>query len=202
MTQDQKNIDKSEPKAKLAVWAKLEAGALSSNIESGKYDIASMAGRICALTDAIGSTTALARAADVSEGLVRKWRKGTSEPKISDLRRAAQEVGVSACWLMLGEGEPMAGGRPQMPVIASYKGRGDGDLAGASSRVTEMLEVDGRCGYGPVKARYEKADYVSLARAVKIVETLVGRPVSQIGLGELATQIESVYRQLNEVSDS
>lgn len=52
-----------------------------------------------------GSVTALARAIDRSDGAIRKWLRGASEPNVSDLRTIATATGVNVEWLVTGQGE-------------------------------------------------------------------------------------------------
>ena len=54
---------------------------------------------------AYGSATALAQAIQRSEGAVRKWARGISEPNVSDLRAICELTGVSIDWLVTGRGE-------------------------------------------------------------------------------------------------
>lgn len=61
------------------------------------------------MADTIGGTSALARAAEVSESVVRKWRNGTSDPAREKLIALASATNVRLEWLALGEG-PMRSG--------------------------------------------------------------------------------------------
>lgn len=45
----------------------------------------------------------MARDLDISEGAVRSWRKGRTEPKGKNLQRLAEYLGVSAAWLLYGD---------------------------------------------------------------------------------------------------
>jgi len=45
----------------------------------------------------------MARDLEISEGAVRSWRKGRTEPKGKNLQRLAEYLGVSAAWLLYGE---------------------------------------------------------------------------------------------------
>lgn len=59
-------------------------------------------GRIGLLIDRAGGVRALARRAGISEGAVRKWRKGTATPRHTYLVKLAQATGVSVQWLITG----------------------------------------------------------------------------------------------------
>lgn len=52
-----------------------------------------------------GSTSALARSIERSEGAVRKWLRGQSEPGVSDLRAICEATHTNIEWLVMGRGE-------------------------------------------------------------------------------------------------
>jgi len=52
-----------------------------------------------------GSTSALARSIERSEGAVRKWLRGQSEPGVSDLRAICEATHTNVEWLVMGKGE-------------------------------------------------------------------------------------------------
>lgn len=53
-----------------------------------------------------GSVTATAAAIHRSEGALRKWIRGTSEPNASDLRSICELTGTHISWLMFGDNLP------------------------------------------------------------------------------------------------
>ena len=61
--------------------------------------------RLRQVLDSYGSTSSLARAIDRSEGAVRKWLRGLSEPNVTDLRAICEETSTSVEWLVMGRGE-------------------------------------------------------------------------------------------------
>lgn len=67
--------------------------------------------------DSYGSTSAFARAIDRSEGAVRKWLKGQSEPAVSDLRTICNLTGTNVEWLVFGRGSRQGDiGRQELPI--------------------------------------------------------------------------------------
>ena len=60
--------------------------------------------------DAYGSASGLAKTIERSEGAVRKWLRGESEPNVTDLRAVCEQTGTSIEWLVTGNGtrEPQA----------------------------------------------------------------------------------------------
>lgn len=75
-----------------------------------KLAICKLADRLEPLAKSYESASALAREMGVSEGTIRKWAKGASEPRTSELVRLAQLLNVNLLWLATGEG-PMRGER-------------------------------------------------------------------------------------------
>jgi transcriptional regulator with XRE-family HTH domain len=55
-----------------------------------------------------GSASTLARIIERSEGAVRKWLRGESEPNVTDLRSLCEETRTSVDWLVTGQGARQA----------------------------------------------------------------------------------------------
>jgi len=62
------------------------------------------AARLREVIDAYGSASGLAKAIERSEGAVRKWLRGESEPNVTDLRAVCEQTGTSIEWLVTGQG--------------------------------------------------------------------------------------------------
>lgn len=62
------------------------------------------ASRLREVIDAYGSASGLAKAIERSEGAVRKWLRGESEPNVTDLRAVCEQTGTSIEWLVTGRG--------------------------------------------------------------------------------------------------
>jgi hypothetical protein len=62
------------------------------------------AARLREVIDAYGSASALAKAIDRSEGAVRKWLRGESEPNVTDLRCVCEQTATGIEWLVTGNG--------------------------------------------------------------------------------------------------
>jgi hypothetical protein len=60
--------------------------------------------RLREVIDAYGSASGLAKAIERSEGAVRKWLRGESEPNVTDLRAVCEQTGTSIEWLVTGRG--------------------------------------------------------------------------------------------------
>jgi transcriptional regulator with XRE-family HTH domain len=74
------------------------------------------AARLRQVLDSYGSTSSLARCIDRSEGAVRKWLRGQSEPNVSDLRAICEITATSVEWLVMGRGPREAPPEPSFGV--------------------------------------------------------------------------------------
>jgi hypothetical protein len=62
------------------------------------------AARLREVIDAYGSASGLAKTIERSEGAVRKWLRGESEPNVTDLRAVCEQTATSIEWLVTGKG--------------------------------------------------------------------------------------------------
>ena len=69
-----------------------------------RQESSGFAARLREVIDAYGSASGLAKAIDRSEGAVRKWLRGESEPNVTDLRSVCEQTGTSIEWLVTGDG--------------------------------------------------------------------------------------------------
>ena len=60
--------------------------------------------RLRQVIDAYGSANSMAKAIERSEGAVRKWLRGESEPNVTDLRTLCEQTHTSIEWLVTGRG--------------------------------------------------------------------------------------------------
>lgn len=60
--------------------------------------------RLRQVIDAYGSANSIAKAIERSEGAVRKWLRGESEPNVTDLRTLCDQTQTSLEWLVAGRG--------------------------------------------------------------------------------------------------
>lgn len=72
---------------------------------------ATFADRIRLLIQHVGSATEIARMCGFSEGVVRSWRDGNTDPSRARCVTLARTLGISLLWLVAGEG-PMIPGDP------------------------------------------------------------------------------------------
>ena len=70
-----------------------------------RQESSGFATRLREVIDAYGSASGLAKAIERSEGAVRKWLRGESEPNVTDLRAVCEQTGTSVEWLVAGRGQ-------------------------------------------------------------------------------------------------
>lgn len=87
------------------------------------------ASRLRSVVEAHGSANGIAKAIDRSEGAVRKWLRGESEPNVTDLRSLCEETHTSIEWLVTGHGRREAPSSAlQETAIPPYQGSGHDTL--------------------------------------------------------------------------
>jgi transcriptional regulator with XRE-family HTH domain len=69
-----------------------------------RQESSGFAARLREVIDAYGSASGLAKAIERSEGAVRKWLRGESEPNVTDLRSVCDQTGTRIEWLVTGNG--------------------------------------------------------------------------------------------------
>lgn len=87
------------------------------------------AARLRQVLSSYGSTSSLARTMERSEGALRKWLRGLSEPNVTDLRAICEITGTSVEWLVMGRGpqkDPMAGGQGDSGLAVRDEAGGPG----------------------------------------------------------------------------
>lgn len=80
------------------------------------------AARLRQVVQAYGSTTAMARDLNRSEGAIRKWLRGRSEPNVTDLRRICEISGTNVEWLVVGRGARLGPTQVRNTVAAPTAG--------------------------------------------------------------------------------
>lgn len=73
-----------------------------------KQENSGFAARLREVIEAYGSASGLAKVIERSEGAVRKWLRGESEPNVTDLRSLCEQTGTSIEWLVTGRGQRQA----------------------------------------------------------------------------------------------
>ncbi|TCV92438.1 hypothetical protein EC912_107146 [Luteibacter rhizovicinus] len=84
------------------------SGALPNDPDGGEQS-QTFASRVKAVIKASGSVSEIARRCGFSEGVVRSWRDGNTDPSRGRCVTMARTLGISLLWLAAGEGPMMLG---------------------------------------------------------------------------------------------
>jgi hypothetical protein len=82
------------------------------------------AARLRAVIETYGSANGIAKAIGRSEGAVRKWLRGESEPNVTDLRSLCEQTQTSIEWLVTGRGRREAPAGLQESPSPPYENTG------------------------------------------------------------------------------
>lgn len=108
----------------------------------------SFAERIRLLIQRVGSATEIARMCGFSEGVVRSWRDGNSDPSRARCVTLARTLGISLVWLVAGEGaiqaEPRAGTGEALTTNESRENRGRDGFSTALDDTSMVRVTDER----------------------------------------------------------
>jgi transcriptional regulator with XRE-family HTH domain len=107
------------------VWDYICAAPLtlcgSADVNTGRrerQEAGGFAARLRQVLKAHGSASGLAKAIARSEGAVRKWLRGESEPNVTDLRALSQVTQTRIEWLVTGEGSPR---QPESDAVSTVR---------------------------------------------------------------------------------
>ncbi|MCX7512516.1 helix-turn-helix domain-containing protein [Frateuria hangzhouensis] len=128
----------------------------------------SFADRIKLLIQRVGSATEIARVCGFSEGVVRSWRDGNTDPSRARCVTLARTLGISLVWLVAGEG-----------AILSDVDSGSDEQSSSATIDPPRPPPDGVGGHLP-EAR-GGMDASRLAAAMRILESeleLAGQPLA------------------------
>ncbi len=78
--------------------------------------------RLRQVINSYGNTSSLAREIERSEGALRKWLRGLSEPNVSDLRAICEVTQTSVEWLVMGRGQRQESFGDSGPGVAESRG--------------------------------------------------------------------------------
>jgi transcriptional regulator with XRE-family HTH domain len=80
---------------------------VAQRVNTGRHvrqEAGGFAGRLRLVLKGHGSASSLAKAIERSEGAVRKWLRGESEPNVTDLRAICHATRTRIHWMVTGEG--------------------------------------------------------------------------------------------------
>jgi len=143
--------------------------------------------RIRLLIQRVGSATEIARMCGFSEGVVRSWRDGNTDPSRARCVTLAKTLGISLVWLVAGEGS--------IQVDPSTNFNDDQ----YSSEVVSTHRPRARLGSVtplPLQANAKGLDTQRLNKAMQILQSELDLADSRLTLGESTDMLTELYEIL------
>jgi transcriptional regulator with XRE-family HTH domain len=145
--------------------------------------------RIKLLIQRVGSATEIARMCGFSEGVVRSWRDGNTDPSRARCVTLAKTLGISLVWLVAGEGslqvDPSHAGADEQyssEKVAPHRSHGRAGLAHS--------HTDSPAGTGMA------VDAQRLDTAVRILQSELSLANSQLALSDNTDLLTQLYEML------
>jgi hypothetical protein len=132
----------------------------------GPESSGSFADRIKLLIQRVGSATEIARMCGFSEGVVRSWRDGNTDPSRARCVTLARTLGISLVWLVAGEGAIV----PDMDQAGGEEQR--------STETTHRLHPDSRGTLGVPGAAVDSQRLTAAMRILQSELDLAGHPLA------------------------
>jgi len=142
--------------------------------------------RIKLLIQRVGSATEIARMCGFSEGVVRSWRDGNTDPSRARCVTLARTLGISLVWLVAGEGaiqiDPIASARDDQHTsdVVSARNRAKLSSSAAGALPTHGAGVDGQ----------------RLNTAMKILQSELELADSHLTLADNTDMLADLYEML------
>lgn len=153
---------------------------MATQLDTTMQGTNTFADRIKVLIQRVGSVTEIARMCGFSEGVVRSWRDGNTDPSRARCVTLAKTMGISLVWLVAGEGamiqtETMAMGESSAETSANQR-RSKLGLA-ASTLQTSGLAMDSQ----------------RLNTALRILQSELDLASSKLSLADNADLLADLY---------
>jgi len=169
-----------------SVLADAAMGGLDHSRGDASVPASSFASRVRAVIKISGSVSEIARRCGFSEGVVRSWRDGNTDPSRGRCVTMAKTLGLSLVWLAAGEGPMM------------LDGSGDDPL----TRTETSESIRGRDGSHETHGQPATAlDPSRLAAAMKLLQSdieMTGSRFSPVRHADLVAEMYSILARSNE----
>ncbi|MBT2116612.1 helix-turn-helix domain-containing protein [Dyella sp. LX-66] len=143
------------------------------------------ADRVKVLIQRVGSVTEIARMCGFSEGVVRSWRDGNTDPSRARCVTLAKTMGISLVWLVAGEGSMM-----QSESITS------GEELGTETSLTNRQRTKLRTAADTLHASGVAMDPHRLNTALRILQSELDLADSNLSLADNADLLADLYEIL------
>ncbi|HXP00145.1 MAG TPA: helix-turn-helix transcriptional regulator [Luteibacter sp.] len=165
------------------------ADSAGAGLDAGRVDAAvpasSFASRVRAVIKMSGSVSEIARRCGFSEGVVRSWRDGNTDPSRGRCVTMAKTLGLSLVWLAAGEGPMMLDGTSE-----------DGSIRAETSESTRS-----RDGREAIATTSGVLDPSRLAAAMKLLQSdieMTGSRFSPVRHADLVAEMYSILSRSGE----
>lgn len=148
------------------------------------------ADRIKLLIQRVGSATEIARMCGFSEGVVRSWRDGHTDPSRARCVTLARTLGVSLIWLVAGEGA--------LQVDPSTAGSDDSQYS--SETITHRART--RVGHAQTSTDTAAVDPHRLNTAMQILQSELELANSPMTLADNTDMLSNLYEILGSDGSS
>lgn len=169
-----------------SILADAAMGGLDNSRGDASVPASSFASRVRAVIKISGSVSEIARRCGFSEGVVRSWRDGNTDPSRGRCVTMAKTLGLSLVWLAAGEGPMMLDG--------------SGDDPAARTETAESIR--GREGNREHQAQpVALLDASRLAAAMKLLQSdieMTGSRFSPARHADLVAEMYSILARSNE----
>ena len=143
--------------------------------------------RIRLLIQRVGSATEIARMCGFSEGVVRSWRDGNTDPSRARCVTLAKTLGISLVWLVAGEGSI------QMDPSANIQDDQYSSEMVSAQRPRARL---GSVTSMPLQSSIKGLDTQRLNKAMQILQSELDLAESPLTLGESTDMLTELYEIL------
>jgi transcriptional regulator with XRE-family HTH domain len=148
------------------------------------------ADRIKVLIQRVGSVTEIARMCGFSEGVVRSWRDGNTDPSRARCVTLAKTLGISLVWLVAGEGTI------QTEALAQGE-----DMGGTETSLAQRHRSKLRTAADTLQASGVAMDPTRLNTALRILQSELDLAESRLTLAENADMLAELYDILGPNGD-
>jgi transcriptional regulator with XRE-family HTH domain len=145
---------------------------------------ANFADRIRFLIQRVGSATEIARMCGFSEGVVRSWRDGNTDPSRARCVTLAKTLGISLVWLVAGEGSLQID-----PIMSTIEDQTSGEKATALHRLNGPMRSIEKLATTTVDAK-------RLRTAVQILQSELSLAGSHLSLSDNTDLLSELYEIL------
>ena len=154
-------------------------------IETGTATGSTFADRIRLLIQRVGSATEIARLCGFSEGVVRSWRDGNTDPSRARCVTLARTLGISLMWLVAGEGA----------ILPDVDQAGADDQLSTETTLRPRARLNGAAGH-LLDTHGAGVDTQRLNAAMRILQSELDLAGSPLSLADNTDLLASLYEAM------